>query len=257
MHRFLCRTFVTLSLLLITPTVHSLPLAKGCDLKLRTFVFPPLAMKDSNNNWIGTDLDYTKALLDKVGCRFNIVITPWGRGIEMLKQGRVDLMLNVSWNAERAKRFHYVGPHRTEIIRLVSKKGSLPLIHSWRQLETIDATLMRQRGSDFGEQFNNMLVKNPNLKSKLIELANNEVRLNMIRKGRATGFFADSAYIEYQIKTNPEYAILEMHPLIIRSNPVYFAFSKKSLDEDLMKKINKAFAELAKTDTLKTIDNKY
>ncbi|NQZ12038.1 MAG: transporter substrate-binding domain-containing protein [Algicola sp.] len=214
-------------------------------------------MKDHNDQWIGTDLDYTKALLDKVGCKFNILNTPWARGIEMLKLGKVDMMLNVTKSAQRAPFFYFVGPHRIETIRLITKKRKLPMISTWQQFESLDTVLMRQRGSIFGDRFDLALKRNFILKSKLVDLANNEVRVDLIHKGRATGFFADSAYLNYHLKNTPEYAILEMHPLIIHSDPVYFAFSKASMDKALMTKIYAAFDELAGTGKLEQIERTY
>lgn len=224
---------------------------------MRTSVFPPLGMKDSNNQWIGTDVDYTKALLDKVGCKFSILNTPWGRGIKMLELGKVDIMLNVTKNAHREQFFYFVGPHRIETIRLITKKRELPMISTWQQFELLNTVLIRQRGSIFGERFDLALKRNPRLKSKLVDLADNEVRVDLVHKGRAAGFFADSAYLDYQLKNNPEYAILEMHPLVFHSNPVYFAFSKKSMDKTQMKKIYAAFDELASEDTLQKIERRY
>ncbi len=229
----------------------------GCELKMRTSVFPPLGMKDSNDKWIGSDLDYTKALLDKAGCKFNILETPWARGLKMLKVGKVDLMLNVTKNPQREQFFYFVGPHRLETIRLITKKRKLPMIRSWQQFELLDTVLMRQRGSIFGARFDLALKRNPILKSKLLDLADNEVRLDLVHKGRATGFFADSAYLNYQIEHNPEYAILEMHPLVFHSDPVYFAFSKANMDKAQMAKIYAAFDELASTDILQKIGNTY
>jgi polar amino acid transport system substrate-binding protein len=243
--------------LLLVYLLMAAPLVASCELKMRTAVFPPLGMKGDNGQWIGTDIDYTKALLDKVGCKFSILDTPWARGIKMLESGKVDMMLNVTKTPHREQFFYFVGPHRIETIRLITKKRKLPMINTWQQFELLDTVLIRQRGSIFGDRFDLALTRNPKLKSKLIDLANNEVRLDLVHKGRAAGFFADSAYLNYRLKHNLEYAILEVHPLIFHSNPVYFAFSKASMDKAQMTKIYAAFDELAGTDTLQKIERQY
>jgi len=211
---------------------------------MRSHVFPPLAVKN-NNIWSGIDINYGRALIEAAGCQLKITEAPWARGIELLKAGKLDLMVNVTKNPEREKYFHFIGPQRIENIVLVSKKSSLSQIYSWKQLETLDAVIMRQRGSYFGEKFENTLNNNTKLKEKLKELASNENRIKLINTRRIDAFLVDELFINAQPKKTRD--LLEIHPLIISSNPVYYAFSKASVDENQIKKLQAAFEQLSQS----------
>ena len=119
-----------------------------------------------DNVWTGLDIKYGSALVENAGCTLTTIEAPWARGLKMLKTGEVDLMLNMSKNKLREEYYHFIGPLRIERIRLVSKKNSLSLIHSWEQLKRLDAILVLQRGSYFGKKFEGILDNNIKLKTK-------------------------------------------------------------------------------------------
>ncbi len=243
--------------ILIIANLLFLPVAHSCELKVRTFAFPPLGMKSATGQWQGLDMDYTKALLELAGCRYSFVDIPWARAVRLLKLGRVDLMLNVSKTKEREHTLHFVGPQRDEVMRFVSRKGKFPVISQWHQMETLEGTLMRQRGTYIGERLDRVLNKNLVLKNRMVTLAYTDVKIELLAMGRADGFFAESSYLYHQLKTNKAFSIVEVHPLVIHRSAVYYAFSKASMSEADMKKINSAYQQLAKSGKLDKIAQRY
>lgn len=229
----------------------------GCEFKMATYAFKPLAMQDKHKQWIGLDHDYAKALASLVDCTITPVVAPWGRAIDMLKRGSIDLMVGVSKTDERAQYFYFVGPQRIQTIFLVSRPDAFELVTSWQQLSKLNAVLMRQKGSYFGARFEQMLATNHKLRNKMLELADNEVRLALIHKGRVDGFLADEMYIDHQNKINGPDKQLQKHPLFINRNSVYYAFSKAAISPEQIKIINTAFSQLSKTKGFKAIADKY
>ena len=75
--------------------------ANACEMKVRVQAYPPFAMQDPHGGWYGLDLDYAKVLLKQLNCDIKVIDAPWGRGLEMLKTGDIDLMVNVTKNPER------------------------------------------------------------------------------------------------------------------------------------------------------------
>jgi len=211
---------------------------------MRAHSFPPMAVK-KDNVWSGFDIQYGSALIENAGCKLKIIEAPWARGLEMLKVGEIDLMMNMSKNKSREQYYHFIGPLRIERIRIVSKKNALPLISKWAQLETLNAALMRQRGSYFGLRFENILNDNKALKLKLRELANNDIGLKSLNTGRVDALIVDELYVDYLPKEVKE--LLDIHPLIINSNPIYYAFSKANFDKHRIEKIKKAYKKLSKS----------
>lgn len=231
--------------------------AKACELKVRVTIFEPLMMRDNKGHWSGIDVDQAKALLDLAGCRYTFVEMPFARGLHKLKTGELDLVLEVSKTAVRQKAFNFIGPQRHEVIHLAIRKNLVPPITQWQQLKTLDVILLRQRGTFVGERFERVLQQNSALNKRMILLGDTGVRIDMIKKGRADGFFAERAYLQYRMQTNSEYAMVELHPLVIHSAPVYFAFSKVSVDKTLLNRLQVAYEQLAKTSKLKQIEMKY
>jgi polar amino acid transport system substrate-binding protein len=198
-----------------------------------------------DNVWTGLDIKYGRALVENAGCTLTTIEAPWARGLKMLKTGEVDLMLNMSKNNIREKYYHFIGPLRIERIRLVSKKNSLPLINTWEQLKTLDAILILQRGSYFGKKFENILDKNIILKAKLRKLADNDIGIKLLNTGRVDALVVDEIFIDNLPKGIKD--LLDIHPLIINSDPIYYAFSKVNFDKVRIKKLQEAYNLLSKS----------
>ncbi|MCJ8271323.1 MAG: transporter substrate-binding domain-containing protein, partial [Psychrosphaera sp.] len=205
--------------------------AAVCELKVRIPNFEPLAMRDDQGNWHGIDVDQAKALLDQAGCSYRFIEMPFARGIHKLQRGELDMMREISKTPERQKTLYFVGPQRLETTHLIIKKGLVkPPITAWQQLKTLDLALLLQRGTYAGERFEQVLIENPQLKKRLVFLGESGFRIDLIKKGRIDGFFAEKLYLQYRLRSNPDYAMVELHPLVISSAPVYFAFSKLSVN---------------------------
>ncbi len=198
-----------------------------------------------DNVWTGLDIKYGSALVENAGCTLTTIEAPWARGLKMLKTGEVDLMLNMSKNKLREEYYHFIGPLRIERIRLVSKKNSLSLIHSWEQLKRLDAILVLQRGSYFGKKFEGILDNNIKLKTKLRELADNDIGIKFLNTGRVDALVVDEIFIDNLPKEIKN--LLDIHPLIINSDPIYYAFSKVNFDNVRIKKLQEAFNQLSKS----------
>jgi polar amino acid transport system substrate-binding protein len=231
--------------------------ALACTLKMRSFEFAPFAHKDKQGQWIGSDHQYAKALMDASGCMYTVVEAPWARGIDMLKSGKIDFMVEVSKTDERAKHFYFIGPQRMETIILATRKNQYPTISDWRQLDRLDAVLMRQKGSYYGPRFEAVLQQNKRLRSRFLEMSNSQVRLTMLEKGRIDGFLIDEVFADHLLATNEKAKILQKHPLVIHQSPVYFAFSKAGLDQKLLKRIKDGFEKLKRSGQLDKIADKY
>jgi len=229
----------------------------ACELSVRILNYPPLGIKDSQGNWTGSDIDYIKALFDKANCSFTIVESPFARGLKLLKMGAVDMTVNITKTKSRQEYLHFLGPQRVERIRLVSRANSIPLISNWQQMASVKATLVQQRGTYFGEKINATFNANNELEQHLVLLSNNDVMIDLIKKKRADGFFVEGSYLAYQLKTNPKFKILDIHPLIINSEFVHYAFSKKSISKEQMKIFTKAYQALVQSNVLQEIEKKH
>lgn len=227
----------------------------ACYLTVQTIEYPPLAMKDEQGHWHGKNFEYLDLLFGRAKCEYRVIHTPHARGLKLMERGSLDMTVNVSKTPEREPYFHFIGPQRYEEIRLVSYKGRLPLIRKWQDFDNLDAKLVWQTGAYYGDKLKDALASNAILRSRIIYSAQNNDFSNIVNSGAADGFFVEATFLEYQQKLNPTYQNIEVHPLVINLEPVYFAFSKKSLSENDLKRFQKAFDEIQSSGELAAVQN--
>ncbi|MDF2179326.1 transporter substrate-binding domain-containing protein [Aliiglaciecola sp. CAU 1673] len=229
----------------------------ACELRVRMFEFPPQAMQQEDSSWQGMDVDYSEALLKRVGCEARFINVPWARGLKMLREGELDMMLNLSDIDDRRDYIHFIGPQRVETLRLVSRKGALPMVSTWQDMQMLDAVLIHQRGTYLGQGMEEVLAQNKELSDALVPLILDMRRIDMVIKGRADGFFMETSHLAYQLANDPSYQLIDIHPLEIYSEPVYFGISKKSVAQALINKLQEAYLQMVIEGELQHIDNRY
>ena len=228
----------------------------ACQLVMRIQTHEPFAFLQ-DDRWQGIDVEQGQALAGRLGCQLSFVVTPWARGIELLKAGKVDFMASVSRTPKREKLFYFVGPQRNESIRLVSHARVMRPMSNWQQLMRLNARIMVQRGAFYGERFERVLRKNYRLRRQLIETVQSDIRLELVQKERVDGFVVDKLNAIYMINTNPKAQDLYIHPLVIHESPVYFAFSRVSTNPNRIIKIDKVVDELISDGTFGAIIARY
>jgi polar amino acid transport system substrate-binding protein len=251
------RTFSTFLFALIAVTCTLKVDANSCKLTVQVIEYPPLAMKQANGDWRGLNFHYLDALFKEAGCRYQIVETPHARGIKLLENGQIDMTLNLSRTEEREAHFHFIGPQRKEVIRLAAKSNMYPKISGWSQFDGLNARFIWQIGAFYGENIAEKVEQNPTLKHKMLYSADNVAMVGQVNKGQADGFFLLQDFFHYQKAVNPDYANIELHPIVINSDDVYFALSKKSVDERMRLRFEKAFLRLVERDALVQIEAEY
>lgn len=213
----------------------------ACHLSVAASTAPPLVIKTGEEKWSGITFQYLESLLSEAHCTYDIVEVPFARGLKMLESGQIDLALEITRTKEREKHFYFVGPYRKEEIRLVTRSNLS--INSWEELATTRARLIKNRGSFYGTKLNEVFELNKFLKSSQIDMIDFDTSFNLIIKNRADGVFIEqSQWFEISKKFAREKLILQ--PLVIFKSPVYFALSKNSTNENLVKKLDSALTKL-------------
>lgn len=245
--------FIRLFLIILIFSLSLSQSAHACQLKIRTYPSTPLAIQSADKSWSGIDIDYARAFSTALGCEANFVVAPWARSLTLLKNGDVDMMVNVTKSPKREQDYYFIGPQRYETIRLVSIDGAFKEIASWRDFATLDAVLMRQKGSLFDVNFEKALDSNHLLKSKLVELSSNVIRMTLLKKARIDGTFVDEYILYHHLQTDKSLQGLKVHPLVLSRIPVYFAFSKKRFSSDQIAQYEQVFERLIQTPEYKLL----
>lgn len=228
------RIFIMLSLLCLSHASY------GCQLIVRMENFSPESQINSNKSWQGIDVELTKKLLENTGCQFSIVELPWARSLEMLANGDIDMMINVSKTERRDALYHFVGPIRNEVIVLAKDANTPVKLSELSDIFTLDKPVAIQRGSYYGPVIERMVMSEAG-KESFVQLVENDTKLTLMKTGRITGFLEAKRNLTIGPEQTARYKGIWFHPLVIHQSPIYFALSKKSINEALLQRLQVAF----------------
>ncbi|WP_213994659.1 transporter substrate-binding domain-containing protein [Arsukibacterium sp.] len=177
------------------------------------------------------------ALLDglaaKVNCTVQPIALPAGRAIKMLEQGKLDVMVGMSETVERAKYSYFVGPHHSERMVVFGSRRIADSVTDLKQLLALDGVISITEGAYYGPEWQQLLQDNPALQSRLFAASGNQQKLAMLVSGRVMASLEDEAIVDELLKRDDlksQYRKL----FVIHDNPVYFAFSRQSVNQALL-----------------------
>jgi len=216
----------------------------SCNLTVRFEHFSPQVEKQQDNSWAGVDYQLTEQLLSTAGCSFKIVEMPWARALEALAYGEIDMMLNVTKTTDREKRFHFVGPFRNEIIVLAINENAPIKLNKIEDIIDLDMPIALQRKAFYGNAIQK-LVDDPKNKSHFIQVTDNELKVTLLKSGHISGFLEERRNLMLGNTATPRFSGIWYVPLVIHEGPVYYAFSKKSVNQVLLNKLHTAFNDIS------------
>ncbi|TMN84756.1 MULTISPECIES: transporter substrate-binding domain-containing protein [unclassified Pseudoalteromonas] len=225
-------------LLFITLFTFSAFNAWGCTKTLTVATnesyWPPYVIL-KNNTLGGTEIDVLNAIFEGSPYCLNFSVLPNSlRAFEELKQGRVDLIFAASKTTERAEYAHFTLPYRVEKM-LLYKHADSPNVHSINQLFSQSLTVGVNRGSVFGEAFEQLRLQ---YAEQVVLTSESKKRFGMLNKQRINYLLDDSLVAQHFTK---QYSNIMPAALVkpINVNNVHFMLSKKTVTTDDIAVINR------------------
>ena len=195
--------------------------------------WPPYVIL-KNNTLGGTEIDVLNAIFKGSPYCLNFSVLPNSlRAFEELKQGRVDLIFAASKTAERAEYAYFTLPYRVEKM-LLYKHADSPNLHSINQLFSQLLTVGVNRGSVFGETFEQLRLQ---YAEQVVLTSESKKRFGMLNKQRINYLIDDSLVAQHFTK---QYSNIMPAALLkpINVNNVHFMLSKKTVTTDDIAVIN-------------------
>ncbi len=241
-------------------TVQEVVENRSRTLTLRVSDFPPQYYLDEYDNWRGLDVELGKALVEEAGYVAEFVELPWSRALESIKEGRIDIMMNLSITPEREEFLNFLGPERAgELVLVVNEIYNQEIINNLKDLIAVAKKNNMKIGLQDNVAYTDELMQlvNNDDYSDYFEYAT-EADENMTKtaENRIIGFFEDKVSMKYKIEENPDYKTLMIHSYILKTEYVYFGITKK-IDGKILNDLNDAFNELVDDGTFEKIRNKY
>jgi len=228
------RILFMLSLLLLSIASYS------CQLVVRMENFNPESRLTPNKSWKGIDVELIQKLLMQAGCQFSIIELPWARSLDMLANGEIDMMINVTKTKEREASFNFIGPIRNEVIVLATDAETPVILSNITDILKLEKPIAVQRGSFYGPVIEKLRLSKAG-KDNFVQVIDNDTKILLMRAGRISGFLEAKRNLTIGPERIARYEGIWFHPLIIHQSPVYFALSKKSVKAPLFKRIQSAF----------------
>ena len=186
-----------------------------------------------------------------------ILDIPWKRSIKLLEEGKIHILTNFSFNAERSQFAQFLGPHHIEKVAFIAKAGLSVQVSDLRSLSGFDGLIGITRGNEFGQSFNAQVLQDELLEQKLVFTKNNKDRNAMLLSDHIDSMFDDEFSARYLLATQePKKSGYEIR-FTMEGNPVYFGISNKGVAPGLRKKLNEAWLGMLQQDLLFAMYKQY
>ncbi|MDZ7871634.1 MAG: transporter substrate-binding domain-containing protein [Rheinheimera sp.] len=184
-----------------------------------------------------------KLLTDKAGCTLDVVGSPWPRSLALLRDGKIDLMLTMSYTFERELYADFIGPHYLEETVLVLDKQYMPKVKKLSDILLLPGAVGVLRDAWYGDEFAKASLETEF--QPFLQYANSLTqKLNLLQKERVVGMLEDKTqYLEWS-RTYPELAARYKIAFRLHSNPVYIVASRKGVPFTVRERLKHAWYQV-------------
>ncbi len=220
-------------------------------------IYAPFFVQDETGNWSGLSIELAEALLAEAELTPVYVPLPFPRALAYIREGQLDMMLNLTITEDRKEFTSFIGPQLDEIVVIVVKKDSDFHINSLDDLKALSKNIGIERGKIYGTNFEEKRKLDKSFSNRLDEVT--EINLNEIKleKDRLSAFLGFGYNTFYRIKTDPLYKNFKVHPFVVNTDWVYFGFSKKSVNKETLSRLVSAYEQAARKGVFDKIRQQY
>jgi len=212
-----------------------------CRLNVRVTDSIPQYYQDANKNWKGLGVELIEVLLNEAHCQPIYTEFPWARSLAQLREGKLDMMVNLSITPERQEYLWFIGPQRDETIVLVVNNDFDFKIDSLEDFKAFNNKIGIENGAFYGNVFDKKYKSDPVFSNLFVQAVNTDTLIKMLKVKRIIGFFEDRYSSAYKIKAQTQYQGVKVHSYLVNQDVVYFGFSKKSVSQKLLARMQKAY----------------
>ncbi|MDI9314424.1 MAG: transporter substrate-binding domain-containing protein [Hydrotalea sp.] len=216
---------------------------------------PPYNQLSPNGEIVGFDVDIGRALLKKMGKKYDMVKMDWDGMIPALKAKKCDAIISsMAITEERKKRISFTDPYyASPPERFAAKKGKFPD----DKPETLKGKTIGVQRATIAEEF--LKEKYPEVKLKSYA-TQNEANADLL-DGRVDAIFQDVVPTKDFLKTKEaiaaNIALFGVDHRDVKILGPGAGIGVRQEDEDLRKSFNKAIKAIHASGEYKTINDKY
>jgi len=251
---FLKAFVLNLVLLSLSTTVMA---KEESPLIVRVSNYPPYYSQNEQGDWVGIEIEVLEEVLKEADLDYEYLQMPWGRALEQMKVGEVNIMLALTRTTEREEYIDYVGASRYEQMVLVVKKENENM--DIRRLDDL-TKFNKQFGLQikaYYPKLSERIKQDESFKKHFFLVKASKQNPDMTVNDHTLGFFEDKINIMYAIRNTPKYEELVIHSFsLAEPTPVYIGVSRK-VSLTVRTKLKEAYGRLEKDGVLTRILDKW
>jgi len=195
--------------------------------------YPPMSWVNEKGNMNGVMVDLAMRIGKELGVKTKAVFAgPWKRVLTKLESGEIDVVTTIYRVPERVKIYDFTIPITPDPIAIFTVKGKEIYLSEWKDL--IKYQGVSTRGDSWGAELDQYIEKNLN-----VHIVNTfEQMFRTIMSGRADYGIQGYYPILLNGKQQNFIDLVSIDRNWLKSEMVYFAFSKKSPCRHLIKDYN-------------------
>lgn len=227
--------------LLLLPLSH----AAACVKTLRWSEDPPFSMRLPDGRIGGLNVELHEQLLQRLGCRVELVEMPFARALAELQLGRLDLLPSTFDRPERRSYAHFSKPTLQIRNRLYVRSGDLPRLQG-QDLAQLVAQGWRigvQVGVIYGPSYAELL-KDPDAARKLVVVPKRQSLWQMLARERIDAVPADELTGPLELQALGFDTRIVASPLVLSTEGSGTAMSKLSTDDRFVRRFDAALQDM-------------
>ncbi|CAM5210954.1 substrate-binding periplasmic protein [Alishewanella longhuensis] len=223
----------------------------GSELSFRPFI------DYKNDSWHGVTIELLQMLVEDIGCQLDIIPSPWLRALRLVERGELDVLVHMTYSADRSNHFYFIGPHHLEEIYLVGVDYAFAGITRVEQLKSNGSGMIAfLNGSYYGEEIDE-IINSKHSNRIFVAIVSNQDKISLLLNNRVEGVLDDiMAFTAWRDDTGVRDKKLK--PILkVYENPVYFGFNKKTISEEQFAKLAAAWQLRFQDGSIQRILDKY
>lgn len=218
-----------------------------CKLLLGWHIWPPFQYLDEQRKPIGFQIELVKKLEQLTGCTIALRLQSFSKNIQDISQGTIDLTMDATITESRSQFGWFSIPYRREMFVLYVKAENAKMCRgeSLPQLLRGGFKMSVSKGVLYGDLITD-IQQNNELNELLHYSESNHEELQLFKSNKIDGILEDPIVMAYMKRSVPGLNDVTSCHITTYSGLVSIIFSKKSVDQAIVERFNRAIRELRK-----------
>jgi len=233
--------------------------APACELRVGWEPYAPYTFADEQGNGTGADIDLITAIAGEIGCTVTTVELPWARMLKEIERGTLDVATSASWTEERASWGRFSEPYREAVVAIYVRLDESDR-YALQSLADVPAQQMRL-GVIVDYYYGDVVaaeIGKPEVLAWTDGAPDYPSNIRKLVNGRIDGFLAeDVAVMDTEVERMGMSDRVERYPLRIQGEELRFLFSRKTIEPELVAKVDATLAAMRADGRLDAIMARY